>query len=282
MLIHSTPSHPMTFHDIQLHSITDNFIATFVYDRSLMIKETMKENEFNNTCAICGNKGKLSFEHIPPKNALNNKPVFIQNAENLFERKSRLFEKKKKSPKGFGRHSLCESCNNNTGSWYAKDFGSFIQQNIEILKLSKNLKEPVQGTYLIKPLNVLKQICAMFMSSDTSGHLRSQRFADFILNRESQAFPDKFSLFLYSNVSPIKRLMGVQVVYHPELGIQKWSEITFPPFGYLLAEESEPAHESMVDITAFRQFRFDQEETISITTSILKIDNPFIGFYSEY
>lgn len=242
----------------------------------------MKKNEFDNTCAICGTVGKLTFEHIPPKAAFNNKPVFIQNAENLFESKSRLFEKKKKSPKGFGRHSLCESCNNNTGSWYAKDFGSFAQQGIENLKLFKTPNERVHGIYKIKPLNVIKQIAAMFMSTDTSGHFRSRGFTEFILNKESQVFPEKFTLYLYSNISDIKRLMGAQVVYVPELGIQKWSEITFPPFGYLLAEESERAHEAMVDITPFHQFKFDQEATIGITTKLLKIDNPMIGFYSEY
>ncbi len=243
----------------------------------------MKENEFDNTCAICGKVGKLTFEHVPPKAAFNNKPVFIQNAETLFESKSGLFEKKKKSPKGFGRHSLCESCNNNTGSWYAKDFGSFAQQGIETLKLSKTPQQPVHGIYNIKPLNVIKQIATMFMSTDTSGHLRSQGFAEFILNKESQAFPERFTLYLYSNISNIKRLMGVQAVYVPELAaVQKWSEITFPPFGYLLAEESEPAHDAMVDITPFSQFKFDQETSISITTTLLKIDNPMIGFYSEY
>lgn len=235
-----------------------------------------------NQCAICGSTEKLTFEHIPPKSTFNNKPMFVQTADNVLNENSPLFGKKKRSPKGFGRHSLCSSCNNNTGSWYGNDFYSFIQQHVAILHNFNGETNHIRGNYQIKPLNVLKQICAMFMSTDSSGSFRDKGFTEFILDKDSQNLPSQFNIFIFSYVSPVKRFAGAQVVYDPVMGIQRWSEILAQPLGYLLTEQSQPAHELMVDISDFKHFSFGEEATIEITTSLLKPDCPVIGSYSAY
>jgi hypothetical protein len=231
-------------------------------------------------CGLCGKFKNLSFEHVPPQSAFNNKPIFIQHHEHLFDTTSFLYGKKLRSNKGFGGYTLCETCNNNTGKWYAKDFGDFVHQGMAVIQSLKVPQYAITGEYHIKPLNVLKQILTMFMSADKLGHLKSQKeLVHFILDKEKTQLPENFKVFLYSTMSSFKRLIGHSVVYDPKLGIQKWCEINFQPYGYLLAEESGPAHEHMCDISDFGKYGYDQKVSVAITTAYLGVATPFIGDY---
>jgi hypothetical protein len=244
----------------------------------------MKSIEGN--CALCGEFGKLSFEHVPPQSAFNNKPIFVQGYTNLVEKESRYFGKRMKNNKGFGGYTLCKRCNNSTGQWYAKDFANFAQQGMSILKdhidESNQVSYVIQGSYKIKPLNVLKQILAMFMSADKSGVLISDKeLVNFILNKESKGIPSRYKVFLYSNHDSKKRMLGYSVTYAGVRGVQKWSEINFQPFGYLLADESGSAHKNMCDISGFGNYTYNEEVQIIITTPYLMVTSPWIGSYEN-
>lgn len=229
-------------------------------------------------CLICGQFRKLSFEHVPPKNAFNNRPIFIHKdfgADNPFT--------KKKSNKGFGSDTLCEACNNNTGNWYAKDFGVFAREGMTILKASENTLPIVKGVYNIKPLNVFKQILTMFMSADKSGILRSKEgLVEFILNKSSNDLPKDLNIHLYSNASPVKRMLGYCTVadaLDPNFGVRRWSEINFQPFGYFLTDNCAPATKSMVNITEWHGLKYDTMYRVEMTTAYLKVSSPMIGTY---
>lgn len=236
-------------------------------------------------CAICGTFAKLSFEHVPPQSAFNNKPILIQTGEHLTDRASRLYGKKVKSNKGFGSNTLCESCNKNTGSWYGRAFADFAHQGMDILTNASNESKlpEVSGEYNIRALNVFKQIMTMFMSADKAGILRSdKKLTAFILDKFSNDFPGQYKLFIYSNASPLKRMLGYMHVAEAtnlEFGIQKWSEINFKPFGYLLADDSRAPHEWMVDITSWHKIPYDASCKLKMTTAYLKVSSPIIGTY---
>ncbi len=236
-------------------------------------------------CALCGNLAKLSFEHVPPQSAFNDKPILIQTSEHLTDSASRLYGKKGKSNKGFGSNTLCESCNRNTGSWYGSSFKDFAHQGMEILTNAASASQlpQVSGVYTIKALNVYKQIMTMFMSADKSGILRSdKKLTDFILDKISIDFPDRYKLFIYSNASPIKRMFGYMSVTDAvdlEFGTQNWCEINFQPFGYLLADNSRAPHKLMLDITSWHNFPYDTSITMDMTTAYLKVSSPIIGTY---
>lgn len=84
-------------------------------------------------CAICGEHKKLSFEHAPPKSAFNNKPIHLVDSDQMFQENFK-YTNEALSQKGWGQFTLCESCNNNTGSWYGDSFKDFAQQGMEILR----------------------------------------------------------------------------------------------------------------------------------------------------
>ena len=158
-----------------------------------------KKKIIEGNCALCSEFKKLSFEHVPPQSAFNDKLIFVQTHEHLIPQNSFLYGKKKRSNKGFGGYTLCEACNNNTGEWYARDFAEFAHQGMGIINSLDKPKYTIQGIYNIKPLNVIKQIMVMFMSADKSGHLKSQKdLVDFLLNKEVVGLPERYGVYLYS------------------------------------------------------------------------------------
>jgi hypothetical protein len=93
----------------------------------------MARRKVEGKCHICGTVGKLSFEHVPPKGAFNNKQVVrvgFDEAITLgpYDRLKGSIEQR-----GAGAYTLCERCNNNTGSWYAAWFADWCVQGAKIL-----------------------------------------------------------------------------------------------------------------------------------------------------
>lgn len=241
----------------------------------------MSKNTTIGICQLCSKHGELTFEHVPPRAAFNDKLIYIQNHEHLIEKSSYLYGKKNKSHRGFGGFTLCKTCNNNTGKWYAKDFVSFAHQGMKSLKSLPSPPYWVEGDYKIKPLNVLKQILTMFMSADKGGHLASQKdLVNYLLTTRSNHIPSRYKIFMYTTLSSHKRMLGISSSYDPELGIQVWAEINFQPFGYLLAENSDKAHRDMVDITKFSIYQYDEEINLRLRLPYLRVENPFIGLYA--
>jgi len=245
------------------------------------LKATSNPNE--GLCALCGNMGKLTFEHVPPQCAFNNKMIYVQSHEHLSDEKSLLFGKKKKSQKGFGKQSLCASCNNNTGNWYVKDFCEFTEQGLKILKASQALPI-VSGQYTIKPFNVLKQILMMFISADTSGELRSHEgIVEYLMDRENVNFPKNINIFIYSNYSRTKRMLGYLRVFEPGFnGVYQWSEINYQPFGYFLTYNSPPPNDMMVNITSWKDSAHNAKRLVNLTTAYLEVSTLLIGTYDNY
>ncbi|WP_207428904.1 hypothetical protein [Pedobacter sp. SYSU D00535] len=235
-------------------------------------------------CVLCGKWGPLTFEHIPPQCASNNKVIYVQKHEHLFEENSKLFGKKMRSQRGFGKQTLCASCNNDTGSWYVKDFCEFSKQGLEVFT-ANTIKEYVRGEYIIKPQNVLKQILMMFVAADSDGAVgQIEGVREYLLNKDNCNFPPDIKIYLYSNSSSHKRLLGYMTVWDKEgdqLVKKQWSEINFKPFGYFLTHNSPPPNPFLVDITDFGSTPFDKKMIVTLTTAHLVVQNPMIGYYKN-
>jgi hypothetical protein len=241
-----------------------------------------KKKIIEGKCAVCGNSGRLSFEHVPPRSAFNEKPILIQNHTHLFETESYLYEKNSKSNKGFGAYTLCESCNNNTGGQYAKDFAEFAIQAMNYLRAHEGPHGLHSIPFKIKPLNVIKQIITMFFSANKGTILSADKdLVDFILDKEKRGLPNKYQLYLYYTLSKNKRLNGNGTQRTAEGKFVNWSEINFQPFGYLLALESPPPNEYMANITEFAKHNYDSEVELKISAGYLSISSFLTGEYDN-
>lgn len=221
-------------------------------------------------CRLCGNLDSLTYEHIPPKAAFNNGKSYYQATfEEIIKLESvgldftnyskfPLHDFTKKQG-GVGYFSLCAKCNNNTGSWYGRDFVTWAEQAMYIL-LKTNGKPTIHYPTYFFPLRVIKQIIAMFFSLRMEGlHKREPELKGFILNRERRFLDKKYKIYCYYNLNGSFRYISDSVVGNlGETSIIYASELSFPPFGFVFTMNSRKPDERLLDITHFANFAYNE------------------------
>jgi hypothetical protein len=77
---------------------------------------SMGKRAKTGVCHICGNKGQLSFEHVPPESAFNNSPMVRIVGRDLIQihPDNLRFVKGSIDQRGQGAYTLCPRCNNKT------------------------------------------------------------------------------------------------------------------------------------------------------------------------
>lgn len=89
-----------------------------------------KKYKHEGYCRICNKFGNLTFEHIPPKCALNDTEARVYTGDSFLQLMCDPNRypwetngvKYKSLQKGLGDYTLCESCNNITGELYGEEY----------------------------------------------------------------------------------------------------------------------------------------------------------------
>ena len=234
------------------------------------------------TCYICGQYGPLSFEHVPPRAAFNNRPVIVLSWDKSLSLGPDEVARGKTQQRGMGGYTLCARCNNCTGDWYASNFVDWCYQGMEILGLAKGRPTLIYPHY-IAPLRVLKQIVTMFFSVN-GDRFRSvnEELVRFVLNREARYLSPTYRFFVYYNVVGRPRTFGGTGVLDITTGKTiVMSEITYPPFGYVMTQDSEPPDERLVEITHFARYGYNTFATLQAQLPILPTYVSVPGDYRE-
>lgn len=220
------------------------------------------------SCKICGTHGQLSFEHVPPEAAFNNgRYYYTAQMEKIIKLGDEDFDiltlKDKKHTKkkqgGIGFHTLCISCNNNTGSWYGSSFVDWIYQSMAIL-LKANKNPTLYYPTFIYPLRIIKQIVTMFFSlqSDSFRQIHPD-LVRFILNKEDKFLNSKIKIYCYYNISGSHRYLSDIVVGNLDDGSATVvSEISFPPVGFVMVFDAKKPDHRLTDITHFAKYGYDE------------------------
>src|SRR5688572_23653295 len=80
-------------------------------------------------CHICHRRGKLSFEHVPPRRAFNRLPVVAHTLNHPLAITKRIpFGTTLKYRAGMGVETICERCNGFTGDYYGFAFAEWMRQ----------------------------------------------------------------------------------------------------------------------------------------------------------
>lgn len=214
-------------------------------------------------CRICGLYKKLSFEHVPPEAAFNNgKAYFLATVDELEQLDfvsldSSMISKLpldhfKKKQGGIGFNTLCDQCNNTTGSWYASDFIIWARQSMEIL-LKSNGRPTLHYPTHFFPLRVIKQIITMFFSIRVEGTCDDEsELQTFILNKEKRHLSPKYRVYCYYNLNGSYRYLGDSFIGGIDgSSMIRTSELSFPPFGFVLTIDSEKPDNRLFEITHF-------------------------------
>jgi hypothetical protein len=231
------------------------------------------------TCCLCGTWGDLSFEHIPPRAAFNDHRVFEANVKKLIGTEwwdgSNSGVEGKWAQRGAGKETLCNRCNSNTGAWYGSAYVPWAQRGMQLLTASRG-EISLAYPYSIYPLRVIKQIAVMFFSAcGPSLRTKFRQLERFVLHREEQHWPSKLRVLLYM-VHPIRsagsRQSGMSGVLSFDVRRQHlFSEIAFPPFGYILSEDDVPIDTRLLDVTHFAKYKYKHKSTLHLKIPVLPV-----------
>ena len=244
----------------------------------------MKKKPRKGFCAICGLECELTFEHIPPRAAFNDKPSRMYSMENILEKTKdskqipKSFEGLHYSDrqKGYGDYLLCAKCNNMTGHLYAP---AYINFNNSILKLiADNYDDYMKASGLqlnarIEPLNFSKQVLSMFCCSYPKIKEQYPIIQKLILDKNTSIQGDNcpFQLLMFlltpdsipGSTGPIALLMD-------DGRIDAKFEIDFPPLGFQIYESK--TNNNAMDITPFLSFKYNETADINSLLPIYKKD----------
>ena len=161
-----------------------------------------KKKNIIGTCALCNTQNvKLTAEHIFPGAKRNHpKPFQVKIQDTIATpitetQPSRTFKELSKEglvthvQGGRKEYSLCENCNNITGSWYGNAYIKWKNQWDQIA--NSNLTDNVQiieGKITFNPLRLLKQIMSCFISIDYPNHKGDLSKQDNLRNLQPKLF----------------------------------------------------------------------------------------------
>lgn len=223
-------------------------------------------------CALCGREGKLTFEHIPPRAAFNSnrarpvggKEIFKEEVLNDDNRMPWDTEglKYENQQQGMGRYSLCEECNNNTGSWYGDSYVYFAKVINAAIHECDTSVGGVIGVKDIYPLRIIKQIASMFCSVNDPYNSKLEELRSFVLEKNKRGLDkSKYKICLYLTKSTMQKQSGMMVLLKEQKGqfySITLSEIVAYPFGFTLYFDPKEERDYLgVDITPFADFSYD-------------------------
>jgi hypothetical protein len=237
------------------------------------------------TCHICGAQGKLSFEHVPPEAAFNDRRVLrvafdkVLGAESLDKLPGRFQQR------GAGAYTLCVKCNSDTGHWYGGAYADWACQAMRIV-MGTGGRASLMYPFNLFPLRVLKQVVCMFFSvNGPLFHKLQPDLVRFVLNPESRMFPPHARVYAFYTFSDRSRAAGATGVLRGLGSIHSsahvFSEVTFPPFGFVMTlDNSPPPDAGFCEISSFSRFEYREwRDAISMRLPVMPIYTAFPGDY---
>jgi hypothetical protein len=216
-------------------------------------------------CAVCGRHDRLTFEHVPPRKALNDRRIEICSAQDWLYRGSGDVPRGRVQQRGSGFTATCAKCNNDTGSWYGGEFGRWVFRGVDVLTRYAGPApmddDPEQHFVTavfpnVRPALFLKQVVYMLLVvngpafSDRNPELR--RFA---LDRERVGLPSEYHFHLALLWGPYSRHVGLGGKIDTDMGGSAvLSEIAFAPFSYTLRIGERLSSLPPCDVSGFAEY----------------------------
>lgn len=245
----------------------------------------MKKHQLGK-CALCRRECELTFEHIPPRAALNGQPVKSVSGQDFIGTDRKPWDISKlpytNLQRGLGRYSLCNECNNNTGSWYGEEYLYMVKAAYKMLSVRK--EEPVES-FVIKnfhPQRFIKRVISMFCSINNCDDERMQPLREFVLDRNSTNLDkSKYKICMYFTESVLEKQNGLSVtvkLFDKGFAAMAISEITAFPLGFLLYFDPIDEWEYRgIDITSFGTAKYDDHYDLEVPLVVFEVNSWITG-----
>lgn len=244
----------------------------------------MGRKKANGICSICNMERQLSYEHVPPKQAFNEKRIIeYKLGKHVLSLGAEEIRKGDIKQKGMGEYTLCKKCNNDTGSWYAKNFIDWSYQGMDILIKTHGKPTLIYLNYLF-PLRIIKQIIVMFFTV-CNGRIGKvyPYLQKFVLEKEKMYLPPNIRIFVYYNIEGHFRWMGnsLQLNFGSSLSIDDCLELSFPPYGYYMScSGMNSPNKNQFEITHFAKYRYNDFSVAEMQLPVLPTWSMIPGDYS--
>lgn len=231
------------------------------------------------TCAICGKYTRMTREHIPPKKAYNAQPCVFYN---LFRAMGLPNGKETPFGEGYIKYSLCEDCNNNTGTWYGASYVDWARQMMNIFVNAGGPTSIACPAY-IYPLRCFKQVIAMFCSVVGLTLIKKEpTLRKFILDKEERNFPERYRVYTYAPSGTVIRYSGLTGKGDLRTASLQWfAELTTRPLGFVLTSNSLPPSMDLIDITDWHRESYETIREMWISYPVLEVHTVFPGDYRK-
>lgn len=234
-------------------------------------------------CRICGRIAELTREHIPPRSAFNKERIEFSEGDELFE--DGLLTEPTTSRKiqgGLSGYVLCESCNNFTGTRYAREYQEWalraagclrdIHNNqIPLDKINEMEEEcPVDATFRgVYPGRFIRQVISMMLCISGGPEL-SERFPDLrdlVLGGEPRLLPAPLRVYFDLFAGPGGRTAGGKFGHFVWTGhtVRQVLEISYPPLTFIMLIGGSPDRNLGCDITFLTESDPDRETSVELS-----------------
>jgi hypothetical protein len=229
-------------------------------------------------CRVCRINPANSFEHVPPRKALNDEPTRVYGIMDWLNAPDRVLTGGKIEQRGAGGMYLCQRCNNNTGSWYGKELvvaaasAARVLRDAPLDEIDARLKPTYanvsfkQSTTGPHPLRFIKQVVTMLLAvSPIDFSEKNPALGDFVLDKTRTGLPDDYRFYLALFAGPNSRTVGGSLAIDLERGrYDLVIEVAFPPFAYVMTVGSAPEALATVEITPCVDVRYDQRADMEL------------------
>jgi hypothetical protein len=245
----------------------------------------MSKKKYFGKCHICGENKKLSYEHVPPKKAFNDKATTVYKALDIIEGGGLPWNveniRGKNMQNGMGAYTLCIDCNSKTGSRYVNDFidVSVKSSDSSNITVSGNFKYARIEIYDISLVNFSKQVLAMFASVNSEDFFDAQTdLRELVMNYEETGIDkDKYAIYMYMYKGGTGRSSGISAMMKNDGTLVVSSEFVTIPFGFVLVlnPNRETLPEYGVEITDFlNDYKPSDRANIRLNLPIFEQNSP--------
>lgn len=240
-------------------------------------------------CALCGEECELTFEHIPPKKAFNSAPARPVSVSHIVKDNNRMPWDTSGLPytnqqQGFGKYSLCEKCNNDTGTWYGDAYVEFVHIAHDIISRVPSSSNGAVRIKDIYPLRFIKQVISMFCSINDADNPTMADLREFVLDKNASGLnKSKYKICMYFTNSEIMKCAPLSILVFTNKSALEFvsvSEITARPLGFILYFN--PAVNLKcdgIDITCFADCKYDEKADVMIPWRVNEVNDVFPTMY---
>ena len=220
-------------------------------------------------CHVCGQRGPLSKEHIPPKAAYNDCDVLLQQMEKEETESHGLLGRPRKQQGGYRRFVLCERCNNVTGAWYGAEYARLAQACALCATPTMAGRVVTVSIRTIAPIRVFKQALTIFAGSCDEGlTVKNPEIRSAILDPERPAYL-RSRVYLYLKARGGGRCSGVSSQMNTQTKRSHvLAEFSWWPLGWVLSfDVLREFH--LLDVTGWGRYGFHEWRPMEVEVPVL-------------